>query len=44
MKKTTSIFWMEVGYRLRRRDTVPLQGSGGWLISRIVPLWLLLTT
>ena len=30
------VFWVDLGYRLRSRDTVPLLGSGGWLTSRIV--------
>ena len=30
------IFWVDLGYRLHSRDTVPLQGSGGCLTSRIV--------
>ena len=36
MEETVSIFWVDLGYRLRSRDTVPLQGLRGWLTSRIV--------
>jgi len=51
MEETTSVFWVDLGYRLRSRFTVPLQDFGGWLTSRIVHiiiviniLLLLLTT
>ena len=36
MEETASVFWVDLGYRLRRRDTVPLQDSRGSLTSRIV--------
>jgi len=36
MEETASVFWMDLGYRLRNRDTISLQGSGGSLTSRIV--------
>ena len=36
MQETTSVFWVDLGYRLHSRHTVPLQGYGGWLTSRIV--------
>jgi len=26
MRETASVFWVDLGYRLRSRDTVPLQG------------------
>ena len=29
MEETPSVFWVDLGYRLRSRLTVPLQGSGG---------------
>jgi len=35
MAETASIFWVDVGYRLRNWLTVPLQGSGGWLTSHL---------
>jgi len=44
MEETASVFWVDLGYRLCSWDTVPLQSFGGWLISRIVPLLLLLIT
>ena len=34
MEETGSVFWVDLGYRLRSRLTVPLQGSE--LTSRIV--------
>jgi len=36
IEETTSVFWVNLGYRLRSRDTVQLQGSGGWQTSRII--------
>jgi len=36
MEKTSSVFWVDLGYKLRSRDTVPLQGSGGWLTSHLL--------
>ena len=36
MKEITSVFWVDLEYILRSWDTVPLQGSGGWLASYIV--------
>jgi len=38
MEKTSSVFWVDLGYRLRSRNTVSLQGSGGWLTSHIVSI------
>ena len=42
MEETASVFWVDLGYRLRSWDTVPLQGFGaefeGWLISCIVSI------
>ena len=35
VEETTSVFWMDLRYRLRNRLTVPLQGSGGWLTSHL---------
>jgi len=35
MEETTSVFWVDLGYRLRSRRTVPLQGSEGWLRSHL---------
>jgi len=29
MEETTSVFWMDLGYRLRSQDTIPLQGAKG---------------
>jgi len=29
MEETASVFWMDLGYRLRSRKRVPLQGSRG---------------
>ena len=29
IEKSTSVFWVDLGYRLRSRDTVPLRNSGG---------------
>ena len=29
MEETSSVFFVDLGYKLRNRDTVPLQGSGG---------------
>jgi len=29
MEETTSVFWVDLGYRLRSRKRVPLQGSRG---------------
>jgi len=29
MEETTSVFWVNLGYRLRSRKRVPLQGSRG---------------
>ena len=29
MEETTSVFWVDLGYRLRSRYMVPLQGSKG---------------
>ena len=29
MEETTSVFWVDLGYRLRSRDTVPLQDFRG---------------
>jgi len=29
MEEATSVFWVDVGYRLRNRKRVPLQGSRG---------------
>jgi len=34
--ETSSIFWVGLEYRLRSRDTVPLQGSGGWLTFHLL--------
>jgi len=47
LEEKASIFWVDLGYRLSNRLTVPLQGSGGWLKSllfhsvtvSIVPQW-----
>jgi len=36
MEETTSVFWVDLGYKLRSRDAIPLQGSEGWLTSCIV--------
>ena len=36
IKEMVLAFWVDLRYRLRSRKTVPLQGSGGWLTSRIV--------
>jgi len=29
LMEETSVFCVDLGYRLRGRDTIPLQGSGG---------------
>ena len=29
MEETASVFWVDLGYKLRDRLMVPLQGSGG---------------
>ena len=29
VEETESVFWVDLGYRLRSRDMVPLQGFGG---------------
>ena len=42
IEETTSVFWVDLGYRLRSRDRVPLQGSQGWLTSHTVTVLLLL--
>ena len=44
MEETTSVFWVDLGYRLRSRLTVPLQGSGGRLTSRIVHIVIVIDT
>jgi len=36
IEETTSVFLVDLRYRLRSRDTVQLQSSRGWLTSRIV--------
>ena len=36
MEETASVFWVDLAYRLRGRDTVLLQDFGGWLTSCIV--------
>ena len=35
MEETTSVFWVDLGYRLRSRHTVSLQVSGGWQTSHL---------
>ena len=35
IKETVLVFWVDLGYRLRSRNTVPLQGSEGWLTSHL---------
>ena len=36
MEETASVFWVDLRYKLRNWDTVPLQGSERWLTSRII--------
>ena len=38
MEETTSVFWVDLGYRLRSRKKVPLQGSRGVTGTRPVPV------
>ena len=35
MEETTSVFWVDLGYKLRGRLKVPLQGPKGWLASHL---------
>ena len=42
MKETTSVFWVDLGYRLRRRKRVPLQGSRGVTDTLVLFLFLFL--
>ena len=42
MEERSSVFWVDLGYRLRSRDAVLLQGFGGWLASHIVHMLLLM--
>jgi len=44
MEETASAFWVDLGYRLRSRDTIPLQGSEGWLASHIVHIVIVIDT
>ena len=44
MEEIASVFWVDLGYRLHSRVTVPLQGSGGWLTSRIVHIVIVIDT
>ena len=42
IEETTSVFWVDLGYRLRSRDRVLLQGSRGWLTFHTIIVLLLL--
>jgi len=42
MEETTSVFWVDLGYRLRSRKKVPLQGSRGVTDTPLLFLFLFL--
>ena len=44
MEETASVFWVDLGYRLRSQLTVLLQGSGGWLTSHNVHIVIVIDT
>jgi len=44
MEEIASVFWVDLRYKLRSRDTILLQGSGGWLTSCIVHIVIVIDT
>ena len=38
MEETASVFWVDLGFRLRSRTRVPLQGSRGVTDTRPIPV------
>jgi len=42
IEETTSVFWVDLGYRLRSRKGVPLQGSRGVTDTLVLFLFLFL--
>jgi len=39
IEETISVFWVDLEYKLRSQNTVPLQGSGRWLTSHLLLLY-----